>query len=234
MRTAAPGLRREREDGQRAQADERDGQRPEVDRQVPARAVEEHAGQPGAERRAQIVADAEQAEDEAVVRGRRDAAEQHGDDARPRAERQEEKEHVARREDPERPDLHRDQAEHAQQRAGEREEARGGSAEAIGHQARQGPAAARQHAPDGEEQGRLARREAAIGEIQRVLGGGEISEEGRRGEHHQEAPESGGADDARGGHRRASWSRGPRSIAEARRVGCACHAHGIRAAIAAA
>src|SRR6185503_11297813 len=54
----------EGENGEGGEAGEGDGEGPEVDREVAPGAIEDQAGEPGAQCGAEIIADAEQAEDE--------------------------------------------------------------------------------------------------------------------------------------------------------------------------
>src|SRR5262249_58227827 len=79
----------EKEHHEGADAREGEAEGGEVERQIGVGAIEDGAGKPGTRRRAQAVADAEQPEDWTLVSRSRDPAEQHGDDGRSRAQRQE-------------------------------------------------------------------------------------------------------------------------------------------------
>src|SRR6266498_1624577 len=115
-----------------ARGEEKHPEGGEVDHEIRVGTVEDGTREPRTRRRAQAIADTEEAEDRPIVSQPGDPAQEHGDVGGSRAEGQEEQQHVAVGEDPGRPGLHGEETQHAGGGDAERDESRRGRSDAPG------------------------------------------------------------------------------------------------------
>ena len=119
----------------------------------------------------------------------------------------EEEEHVAVGQEPGGGHFQAEQTAESEDRDGEGHEPRQRGSDAVGHESEQHAAAGRQQAPDPEQHRGRVDREPALGQVQGVLGGGQVAEDRRHGEDdHRSTERPRGDHRAHGGSRGVGWA----------------------------